>query len=240
VSVTQSTTNAGGANSVNLINSSVNVQSPYSGSIPTGADNGAILPLTLEKALALGLRSNLGEVSQSQLVTQAQGQRQVARSTLLPNVNTAISEELEQLNLRTEGVESSQFPLTARFNFFDARAARLTQAVVDFVRLENLHSANKNLASSIQSSHNARDLIVLAVGGSYLQLIATTARIVSIYQQAADRLAAGLNAHIDATRSQVQLQTDQQRLRSLQADLDTQKLRLAHHRPPARPAVYRY
>ena len=30
--------------------------------------------------------------------------------------------------------------------------------------------------------------------------------------------AAGLNARIDATRSQVQLQTGQQRLRSLQAD----------------------
>ena len=77
----------------------------------------------------------------------------------------------------------------------------------------------------------------LAVGGAYLQLIATQARVSAaqaqvetsraIDQQAADRLAAGLAARIDVTRSQVQLQTEQQRLRSLRADLDTQKLRLA-------------
>src|ERR1700685_1496797 len=49
----------------------------------------------------------------------------------------------------------------------------------------------------------------------------------AIYQQAADRRTLGLAARIDVTRSQVQFQTEQQRLRSLRADLDTQKLRLA-------------
>jgi outer membrane protein TolC len=47
------------------------------------------------------------------------------------------------------------------------------------------------------------------------------------YQQASDQLRNGLNARIDVTRSQVQLQTDQQRLRGLRADFDKQKLTLA-------------
>ncbi len=61
-------------------------------------------------------------------------------------------------------------------------------------------------------------------------MIAAQAQVESsraIYQQAADRFAAGLAARLDADRAQVQFQTEQQRLRSLQADADTEKLRLS-------------
>jgi outer membrane protein TolC len=237
VSVTQSTTNTGGGNSVNVIDSSVSATAPFNGSVPQGHVNPNEIQLTLEDALSLGLRFNLGAISQAQAVLQAKGQRLVARSGLLPNVNAAVSEEFEKLNLRTQGVESSTFPVTAEFNFCDARAARLNQTIFDLVKIENLHSASDTLRASLNSARNARDLIVLAVAGSYVQLIATQARISAakaqvetsraIYQQAADRFAAGLNARLDATRSKVQLQTEEQRLRSLQADLETQKLRLA-------------
>lgn len=237
VSITQRTTNVGGGNSVNVVDSTVDVQSSFSGSTAGGTSTGGVYALTLHEALARGLRFNLGTISQDTAVMQAQGQRQVARSSLLPNLNAAISEEFERLNLRTMGVESNTFPLTATFNFFDARAARLNQSVFDLVRIENLHSASENLKANIKAAQNARDLVVLAVAGSYLEIVATNARIAAetaqvatsqaIYVQAADRFAAGLNARIDATRSQVQLQTEQQRLRSLQADLETQELRLA-------------
>ena len=237
VSVTQRTTNVGGGNSVNVVDSAVSVQAPFSGSTADGTSTGEVLSLTLHEALVRGLRFNLGTISQGAAVMQAQGQRQVARSSLLPNLNAAISEEFERLNLRTMGVESNTFPLTATFNFFDARAARLNQSVFDLVRIENLHSASENLKANIKMAQNARDLVVLAVAGSYLQIVATRARIAAataqvetsqaVYVQAADRFAEGLNARIDTTRSQVQLQTEQQRLRSLQADMETQKLRLA-------------
>jgi outer membrane protein TolC len=49
----------------------------------------------------------------------------------------------------------------------------------------------------------------------------------SVFQQASDRLKAGLNARIDVTRSQVQYQTDIQRLRAEQADVEKQKLNLS-------------
>jgi len=73
--------------------------------------------------------------------------------------------------------------------------------------------------------------------GSYLQVTTAQARVVaarsqvessrSVYQQASDRLKAGLNARIDVTRSQVQYQTDVQRLRAEQADVEKQKLNLS-------------
>lgn len=236
VTVMQGTTNAGGGNTVNSIQSSVTVQPPYNGSAPTGKASDTVLPLTLDEALTRGLRYNLGALEQSASVEQAQGQQRVARSALLPNLNMAISEVYERENLRTVGISLPSVPEAVKFNYIDARAARLNQSVFDLVRIDNLRSANETLKASTFTARNARDLIVLAVGGSYLQLISTQARIVAaqaqvessqaIYQQAADRFAAGLAARVDAERAQVQLQTEQQRLRSLQADRDTQMLLL--------------
>lgn len=237
VTVNQRTTNAGGGNSVNVIESSVSTQAPYSGSVPSGAKPGGAYALTLTRALELGLRYNLGAINQAQQVMQARGERDVARSQLLPNLNAGLAEELEKLNLRTFGVESSQFPVSTVFNFFDARAARLNQTIFDLVKIENLHSASENVQVNLKAARNARDLIVLAVAGGYLELIETEARLSAasaevesskaVAQQAEDRFVAGTAARIDAMRSTVQLQTEEQRLRSLEADLDTQKLRMA-------------
>ena len=194
-------------------------------------------PLSLETALAMGLRTNLGAISQSAAVEQAQGQRIVAKSELLPQLNTVVSEVFEKENLRTLGVSLPIIPTTSEFNYYDARALRLQQSLFDLVRIRNLHGATENVQANIKSARNARDLIVLAVAGSYLQLLATYSRVQaadaqvksfqSIYKQAADRRAAGLATRVDADRSLVQLQTQQQRLRSLQADLQTESLKLA-------------
>jgi outer membrane protein TolC len=238
VTTTQATANAGGGNTVNLLNSSANVQGAYAGSSPNGMPAPGILALTLDDALSRGLRNNLGRIVESETAQQAQGAERVARSTLLPNLATVVNETEEQLNLRTLGVSVPGIPsVVGPFNFFSAQAASLQQSVLDFVRLSNWRTAKRNVESARQGARNARDLIVLAVGGSYLQLIATRARISAaeaqlrtsraVYQQASDRLNAGLAARIDVTRTQVQMQTDQQRLRSLQADLEGQKLRLS-------------
>jgi outer membrane protein TolC len=196
-----------------------------------------VLRLSLADALSRGLRSNLGALTEDAAVKQAEGEKATARSALLPSVNAAISEEFERLNLRTMGVESPMFPTAVKFNYFDARAMMLSQAVFDLVKIDNLRSADRQATATIKAARDARDLVVLAIGGAYLQLIATKARLSAaqaqvdtaraIADQAADRLTAGLASRIDATRSRVQLQTEEQRLRALQADLETQKLWLA-------------
>lgn len=237
VSVTQQTTPSGAPGSSNSLNSTISVRAPFAGSIPTGTASKDPISLTLEQALALGLRSNLGVVTQSTAVMQAEGERTVARSGLLPLLNSGITEAFERENLRTLGVSLQSIPESSKFNYIDARAARLQQTVLDIVKIDSLHSASESLKASLIAVRNTRDLIVLAVGGSYLQLISTNARVVAakaqvetsrtIYQQAADRFNAGLAVRVDADRAQVQYQTEQQRLRSLQADLDSQKLRFS-------------
>jgi hypothetical protein len=100
VVVRQSTTTAGGENSVVVLGSTIQTQGQYSGSTPAGEASGADLSLTLTNALNLGLRFNLGAISQSQAVLDAEGARRIARSALLPNLNIEIGEQLEKLNLR--------------------------------------------------------------------------------------------------------------------------------------------
>lgn len=141
VIVNQSTTNTGGGNSVIVLGSTVQAQGAYSGSTPAGQPSGTDLALTLENALALGLRFNLGAISQSQAVLNAEGARRVVRSELLPNLKTEIGEQLERLNLRTQGVESATFPVSATFNYFDARIGRLEQTVLDITILNKVGCA---------------------------------------------------------------------------------------------------
>src|SRR6202020_1990372 len=84
------------------------------------------------------------------------------------------------------------------------------------------------------SAENVRDLVALSVTGAYLQLVAGAAAVESAraqvataqatYQQAADRHDAGVTARIDVTRTQVELQTEQQRLIAVENDLAKQRV----------------
>ena len=243
VSTTQAITNTGSGNSVNIIDSTVNLTSPYNGSVPDASNINLALPLTLDNALKLGLRNNLGSISQSNREVDATGQRLIARGALMPNVSSSLGETVSKIDLAAQGLKSSALGIPGLpntlgpFNFFDARAIQVRQSVFDLVRLGNLRSATQNLNAVRAATMDARDLIVFAVVGSYLQVTTAQARVVaarsqvessrSVYQQASDRLKAGLNARIDVTRSQVQYQTDVQRLRAEQADVEKQKLNLS-------------
>ena len=237
VTTTQRTTNSGGSNSVVSVDSVVIVPSPYNGSAANAKATNDVLRLSLGEALRIAFKANLGALSQSAMEQQARGQRAIAKSELLPQLNTVISEVYEKENLRTTGLKTPTIPSISTFNYYDARAVRLNQSVFDLVRIRNLQGADKNVEASIKAARNARDLIVLAVAGSYLQLLATGARadaaaaqvvtFGAINKQAEDRLDAGLATRVDALRAKVQLQTQQQRLRSLEADVETQKLKLS-------------
>jgi outer membrane protein TolC len=103
--------------------------------------------------------------------------------------------------------------------------------------LNNYRSAQELVKANEAALRDARDLVVLAAGGAYLQVIAAQARVRSaqaqidtaqaLFKQTQDRRSVGLNPQIDVNRSQVQLQTQQQRLMSLENDLAKQKINLA-------------
>jgi outer membrane protein TolC len=231
----------GTISSVNTLNPTVQVQGPFAGS----ANSTAAMPfsghLSFREAIQRGLAYNLGAMGLAQAVRQASGASQIARSALLPNLNGSLSENYLTENLKALGFHFS-FPglslptIVGPFNYFDARA-RLTQTVLDLTAMNNYRASNEVLRSNEMSARDARDMVVLAVGGTYLQVIAAKARVESaraqletanaLYQQAVQERGVGLIAQVDVNRSQVQALSEQQRMLSLQNDLAKQKIDLA-------------
>jgi outer membrane protein TolC len=225
------------------LNPAIQVQGPYTGSANSAAKTPFSGKLSFREAIHRGVAYNLGAVGLSLAVRESHGQSRVARSALLPNVNADLSEVVEQVNLRAVGVRfQSPVPglatpsVVGPFNYFDLRA-RLSQTVADLTAWNNYRSSLETVHANEFLSRDARDQVVLAVGGAYLQVIAAQARVTSaraqletanaLFQQASERRAVGLTAQIDVNRSQVQILTQQQRLVSLQNDLAKQKINLA-------------
>jgi hypothetical protein len=71
--------------------SDIQQQGPYLGGVPTGTASPTPLSLSLEDAVARGLRQNLGGLLSTDAVSGARGERWQALSALLPNLTTATS-----------------------------------------------------------------------------------------------------------------------------------------------------
>lgn len=239
---TNQTPSGGGAASVNTLNGSVSVQGTYSGSLPTGTATKEPMTLSLQEAVRRGLEYNLGMVSGSQSVRQARAERLSARAATLPDVNGSFLASNQEISLVESGFTKFKFPgfaiptVLGPFSYFDLRAS-LSESVLNFTNLHNLRASRETERSTELALKDSREFVVLGVSGQYLQVIAAAARVESaraqvqtsqaLYQQALDRNKSGLNARIDVNRSQVELQTQQQRLTSLETDFAKQKLTLA-------------
>jgi outer membrane protein TolC len=229
---------------VATVDSSIQVNGNYSGSVVvSNVPNGSIT-LTLADALRFGLRTNLGTISADNSQQAARAERIQALSALLPNISANASETSTQVNLAAYGF---QFKLPPGLNFsiptvvgpfsYSQLQGSLSQSVYDPVLRRNWKASKESERASILSAKDSRELVVLAVGGTYLQTVADAARVASqraqvnnaqaVYDQAVTRKAAGTNSKIDVMRSLVELETQKQRLSSLEADLRKQKIALA-------------
>jgi outer membrane protein TolC len=232
---------AGTTDSVNTINPTVQVQGAYTGSAVSTAKMPFSGKLSLREAVERGLNYNLGAVGLSHAARQAQGQSQVARSALLPNLSGYLTEVVQQTDLAAEGfnfkLPGFALPsIVGPFNYFDLRSS-LTQSIVDLTAWNNYRSSQEVYRAAQFAARDARDLVVLAVCGAYLQVISTEERVKSahaqfetanaLYQQALDKFNVGLAARVDADRSQVEALVQQQRVISLDTDLAKQKINLA-------------
>jgi outer membrane protein TolC len=223
---------------------SMQPQGAFQGSVPSSAPSSQSLSLSLDEALQRGLRHNLGAITSQQSFRQAQGESIVALSRLLPNLSGNLREIDQQIDLAAFGFKFNLPPsggfsiptIVGPFNYFDLRG-NLTQKLADVQALRTYQSSREARRAADLSIQDARELVVYVVTAGYLQVIAASARVDSakvqvesaqtIYQQALDRFAVGLSARIDATRSQVELQAQQQRLTAEQAAYGKQKIALA-------------
>jgi outer membrane protein TolC len=213
-------------------------QNPYLGGVPSGRLSATPLTLSLEGAVALGLKQNLGGVLATDVTTDARGQRWQALSELLPNVVTDTGFGVHQVNVKAAfGLTiPGQPPIIGPFGYFDSRAY-LTQSVFDWSSIQRARSSQAQLKSAEFSSKDARELIVLVIVSNYLLVIADQSEVESstsqrdtakaLFQQTSDQKTAGLASAVDVLRSQVQLQSREQKVIVAKNNLAKEKLVLA-------------
>jgi outer membrane protein TolC len=218
-------------------------QGAYASSVPERLVPG-VLDLSLEDAISRGLKQNLGALLASEDVRSARGTRWQQLSSLLPNLTTTSYADSSKVDLAEFGF-NFKFPpslgisipaVVGPFEYFDSRAA-VTQTVLDWKAINNVHAASESVKSAQASYKDARDLVVLAVGYMYFQTIADRARIdtaqaqvntaQAIYDQANDQVNAGTSPAIDALRAHVELQSRQQQLIQARNGFAIQELALA-------------
>lgn len=240
VSVEQTTAPSG----ADTLTSSVQIGGDLQGSVPGAVPPSGAITLTLADAVKRGLQTNLGLIAAGNASATASAQRVQALSALLPNLSANTSESLMQVNLAAYGFHfnvpaSLGFTIPSvvgPFSYWQAEGT-VSQSIYDPVARRNWKAAKDLERAATLSAKDARELVVLAVAATYLQAIATGARIESqraqvanaqaIYDQAQVRKTAGTNSRIDVMRTLVQLETEKQRLSSLESDDRQQKLALA-------------
>jgi outer membrane protein TolC len=227
-----------------VVNSSIQIGGDFQGSIASGNIPPGPVHLTLADAVKFGLAANLGVLTADDTARATRAERLRALSNLLPSFSVNASETSTQVNLAAFGFK---FNLPPGLNFsiptvvgpfqYSQLLGNVSQSIWDPVERRNWHAAKETERASRLSTRDAREIVVLAVAGAYLQTIATDARVASqraqvenaqaVNHQAEVRKEAGTNARIDVTRTLVELQGQQQRLNALQSDLRKQKLALA-------------
>ncbi len=246
VTATQTPT-PGAQTSVNTINPAIQIQGSFAGSAFSVARAPFSGRLSLREAVARAIDFNLGAVGMTNAVLESRGQRKVVRSALLPNISGYLSETAQQINLGATGFGFDQrisqlipgfsIPsVVGPFNYFDLRAV-LTQRVLDITAWKNYGSAKEIVRANEATAEDAEDLVVLAVGGAYLQVIAAKARLDAslaqletadaLYKQALEQRSAGVIAQTDLNRAQIEADAERQRMTTLQNDLAKQKINLA-------------
>jgi outer membrane protein TolC len=196
--------------------------SGLTGSVPSGPATNEVLHLTLRDAITRALRYNLATIESGENARLARGQRLQALSKLLPQVSAGVSEHVEQVNLATFGLKVPNVPNVVGPFSYSSVDATLSQTLFSYESIQRFRAARTAEQAAQLSYSDVLDVVTLAVGNAYLQVVAADSRIFAqeaqvrnaraLYDQALDEVQAGTVARIDLTRTEVQLHTEEYNL----------------------------
>jgi len=199
--------------------------SGLTGSVPSGPATNEVVQLALRDALNMALRYNLGAVESGQNAQIVRGQRLVALSYLLPQVSAGASETVQQVNLGTlvlSGLNVPGIPTVVGPFSYSSVDASISQTLFSYPSIQRFRSARTAEQAAQLNYQDILDVVTLTVGNAYLQIIEADSRIQAqeaqvqnaraLYDRAADQVQAGAAPRIDATRTAVQLHTEEYNL----------------------------
>jgi outer membrane protein TolC len=209
----------------------------FQGSVTRGNASAQPIDLSLDDAIQRGLQANLGIILSGAQTAGARAQRLSQLQTLLPSVDFNAKEAVMQTDLPAEGLRIPGFPkIIGPFSYTDVRA-NMTWSVVNIKSLDDYLAARHNFAAAKLSAEDARDLVVLTVGNSYLLVLADETEVSSVeaqvatakvsLDQAVDNHKAGTAPLLDELRARVDYQSLEQQQIAAQNALEKDKLALA-------------
>jgi outer membrane protein TolC len=211
--------------------------SAVTGSVPSGPASDEVLRLTLRDAITRALRYNLATIEGGENARIARGQRLVALSRLLPQVSAGVSENVDQLSLATFGLQNLPgIPnIVGPFGYTSVDASA-SQTIFSFESIKRFQEARTAEQAAQLSYQDILDAVTLTVGSAYLQIIEADSRIQAqeaqvrnaraLYDQALDEVQAGTAPRIEATRTAVQLHTEQYNLSVARNNFEIARLAL--------------
>ena len=197
------------------------MNSGFAGSVADGARSADPLNLTLADAIQRGLKYNIGLLSSEQATQSVAAQRRRALSSLLPQINGSVTSNVQQTDLAAFGLTLPGIPkIVGPYGYVDARAT-LSEEVLNIAQHRTARSFAASLDAARLNLRDSRELVVQAVSGAYLAILADAARLsatqadvetsLAEFNLASDQKKAGTIAGIDVLRAQVELKTQQQR-----------------------------
>jgi outer membrane protein TolC len=208
------------------------------GSVPSGPASDELVQLTLHDTIKLALRYNLGAIESEQNTQIARGQRLRALSDLLPQVSAGASENVEQVNLATFGLSGLKtgIPTVVGPFSYSSVDASVSQTLFSDESIERFRAARTAEQAAQLSYEDILDVVTLTVGNGYLRIIEAESRIKAqeaqvlnaqaLYDRAVDQVQAGAAPRIDATRTEVQLHTEEYNLSVARNNFAVRKLAL--------------
>ncbi len=195
------------------------------------------IALTLEDAIARGLRQNLGLLLSHAQTATVRGEQLQQLQDLLPKVDANLSENLMQTDLAAEGLRVPGFPtIIGPYGYTDVRA-NLNWTALNLTALHNYLASRHDFRAAQLTAADARQMVILTVGNAYLVVVADRAEVDAVkaqvetsktsLDQATARHDAGTAPKLDVLRAQVDYQSQQQQLIVAENQLAKDKLALA-------------
>lgn len=210
--------------------------SGLSGSVPSAPATSEVMHLALRDAINQAVCYNLATIESGENARIARGQRLVALSKLLPQVGAGVSEHVEQLSLTTFGLKLPGIPTVIGPFSYSSVDATISQTLFSFEFIQRFRAAGTAEQAAQLNYQDVLDVVTLAVGNAYLQIIEASSRIEAqeaqvrnaraLYEQARDEVEAGTAPRIDMTRTEVQLHTEQYNLSVTRNNFEVAKLDL--------------
>jgi outer membrane protein TolC len=209
------------------------------GSVPSAPATDQVVQLTLRDAIKMALQYNLGAIESGQNAQIARGQRLLALSNLLPQVSAGASENVEQVNLATfglNGLQAQGIPNVVGPFSYSSVDASVSQTLFSLESIQRFRAARTAEQAAQLSYQDILDVVTLTVGNAYLRIIEADSRIEAqeaqvqnaraLFDRAVDQVQAGSAPRIDATRTEVQLHTEEYNLSIARNNFAVAKLAL--------------